>query len=127
MLEKRKRIINRELIETVKTLPCLACGVEPAGDAHHITTVRAGGDDIATNVMSLCRYHHSMYHSQGHSYMFWNYEVLRSWLRVAEREDIIVRVKTKGWYTPIAMERFKGYSRAKRRRNGKKRHTDQSD
>ena len=29
-------------------------------DGHHITAVGEGGDDVITNIISLCRWHHGM-------------------------------------------------------------------
>lgn len=91
-LKKPSRIIDLELLALVKTLPCMACG-GPGGDAHHITTRGAGGDDVADNCISLCAEHHRQWHSNGACFMMLAYPSVDFWLRRAKREDIIERAE----------------------------------
>jgi hypothetical protein len=88
---KTKRIVNRELISLVKTLPCVACGRNPGGDAHHVTTVAAGGDDVAENLMPLCRTDHQEWHRRGPSHMIRTYGGVKTWLELAGRKDVFRR------------------------------------
>lgn len=87
---KNKRIENRDLLDYIKTLPCMACGQMPT-DPAHVTSVGAGGDDVAVNVMPLCRQHHTEQHSKGWSHMVKNYIGVNRWLTKAKREDILNR------------------------------------
>jgi hypothetical protein len=88
---KPKRIVDLELISYVKTLPCIACG-ERGGDAHHVTTVGAGGNDLPDNLIPLDRKHHSEWHSIGPSRMVEKYPSIRLWLECAKREDVLERI-----------------------------------
>lgn len=97
-LEKKKRVIDRELLETVRKLPCMCCGKQApafAIEAHHITTRGAGGDDVADNLMPLCGEHHREWHApyKGPSYLIRKYPCVRIWLEFAERWDILGRSK----------------------------------
>lgn len=65
-IPKNKPWRNKKHLSRVKQLPCCMCGVEPAGDAHHVTGVGLGGmgtkpSDALT--MPLCREHHTMIHN----------------------------------------------------------------
>jgi hypothetical protein len=86
---KLPRIVDEELLEQVRKLPCMACGIRPS-DAHHLTSRGAGGSDVAVNVMPLCREHHSAYH-QNPGYVISAFPCVRSWLEMAERQDILDR------------------------------------
>jgi 5-methylcytosine-specific restriction endonuclease McrA len=88
MLQKSKRIVDQELLDFVKTLPCLVCLHEPS-DPDHITSRGAGGSDTATNVWPLCRPHHVLRHQKGLGYMVQKFPSLRLWLQSAERFDIL--------------------------------------
>lgn len=89
MLQKQKRIVDKELIETVKGLPCLACGKEPCGDAHHVKSRGSGGHDIATNLMPLCREHHVAVHVIGMKKFAKIHMIVRHWLKFAGRSDLL--------------------------------------
>lgn len=81
-LMKRKRIVDKELLDTVKTLPCIACNSYPA-EAHHLKTVGSGGDDTAENCIPTCRYHHRQFHDHGIPFMADNYPSVAHWLKAA--------------------------------------------
>ncbi len=91
---KRPRIVDQELLALVRTLPCLGClpRLQAAGQAHHVTTVKNGGDDVAENLMPLCASHHSMWHTSGPGYMIRKFPAVRSWLETAGRNDVLERV-----------------------------------
>lgn len=55
---------NRPLLDEVKTKPCLVCG-DPNTDPCHIKSVGAGGNDEESNLLSMCRRHHSESHALG--------------------------------------------------------------
>lgn len=98
---KDKRIVDKNLLELVRRLPCLACThKDPLGalaairgdwdcmsDAHHVKTRGAGGDDVATNVMPLCREHHADWHRRGEAWMSQTYQTVRRWLEGARRDE----------------------------------------
>lgn len=64
MFEKKKRIINKELLEEIKMQPCIVCNKKPV-DIHHLETRGAGGDDTRENCYPFCRTHHTMIHKIG--------------------------------------------------------------
>src|SRR3954465_11563917 len=86
---KNSRKRDDELLETVRSLPCLACKGDPPNDAHHVTSRGAGGDDIFTNLMPLCREHHSEWHSRGPGHMVRNYPGIEYWCEAAGRFDVL--------------------------------------
>lgn len=90
-LEKLKRIENHDLIRFVQTMPCIACG-NIGGDAHHITSVGAGGGDTYDNLISLCRAHHQEFHKIGVGQMIINYPSVKTWLKSAKREDVLAKI-----------------------------------
>lgn len=89
---KKKRIVNKKLIESVRKLPCMAC-FEIANEAHHVTTVGAGGDDVAENLLPVCHVHHMEIHKGGWKRAIGKYPAIRSWLEAAGRFDILERAK----------------------------------
>lgn len=86
------RIICQALLDTVRSLPCLGCYREPGGEAHHVTTVKNGGDDVAANVMPLCHQCHMRWHGLGPGWMIENCPAVAEWLRLAGRQDVFDRV-----------------------------------
>lgn len=38
--------------------PCVLCGAPPPNDLHHVVPRDRGGDDVAENLLALCRDHH---------------------------------------------------------------------
>jgi hypothetical protein len=93
MYAKRPRIVDQELLATVRTLPCLAClpRIERPVHAHHVTTVKSGGDDSWNNVMPLCASHHSMWHTSGPNFMIREFAAVKTWLEGAGRHDVLER------------------------------------
>lgn len=92
MLGKRKRIVDKTLIEMVKGMPCVACGKKPV-DAHHVTTRGAGGHDIPENLMPLCLVHHTAWHKEGIFRMLYKFPSITDWLVKMNRFDVLERVK----------------------------------
>lgn len=77
---KKKRIIDKELIEYIKSqVPCLHCGCLGV-DAHHVIPRGRGGDDVISNLMPLCRIAHTEWHSQGMQFMREKYQAIEFWL-----------------------------------------------
>lgn len=93
MFPKRARIQSRELLDQVARQPCAACGIRPqsnsANDPHHVTSVKSGGGDVESNVMPLCRRHHSEWHQIGPGRMIDRYFGIEQWLIRFERFDVI--------------------------------------
>lgn len=95
-MNKKKRQKDLDLIEYIKTeLSCVACQKPPPIDAHHITTVGARGDDIATNLLPVCRICHTSIHKEGMGKMIKKYPTLLTWLKLAKRTDVLRRIKRK--------------------------------
>lgn len=64
---KKKRIVDEELLEKIRQLPCAIKGRLCTGDIdpHHIKSRGAGGDDVEENLIPLCREHHTEIHQIG--------------------------------------------------------------
>lgn len=90
---KPKRIVDLNLLEQVRNLPCLACVSlaktvdwsdvyenKVRSHPHHVKSVGSGGDDLPSNVMSLCQNHHIEIHALGDIKFAKKYSVARSWL-----------------------------------------------
>ena len=90
---KTKRIENQTAIDDVKSMRCLVCDKAPPNDAHHVTTVKAGGNDEPSNLMNLCRSHHQEIHKFGYGKMIEIYSVVGTWLKVNNRDDILDRIE----------------------------------
>lgn len=73
-------------------MSCLACGAVPV-DPHHVTTRKAGGGDVAVNIMPLCRDHHREIHRFGMGWAIKEHPVFKSWLVAAERQDVLDRIE----------------------------------
>jgi hypothetical protein len=71
----------------------VACMRMPT-EAHHVTTRGAGGSDVAENVMPLCPEHHREWH-MGISPMLEKYPSVVYWLELAERTDVLDRVRAR--------------------------------
>lgn len=61
---KEKRIVDELLLSEIRGQPCLVCRSTQT-DPCHIQTRGAGGDDILSNVVAMCRAHHTLQHSLG--------------------------------------------------------------
>lgn len=62
----QKPIRNKAYLHYVGSLPCVVCGQEPAGEAHHIIDAGYGGMGTkASDAMCipLCRVHHTELHA----------------------------------------------------------------
>ena len=89
---KKKRIVDQDLLDYIKTLPCLISGEIPS-DPDHIVSRGAGGDDVANNVWPIARRYHVERHKIGLISFIKKYPVLKTWLELAGREDILRKVK----------------------------------
>lgn len=95
---KPKRIVNKELIKVINRGSCIVCK-SPGPDAHHVKSKKSGGDDVASNLMPLCRHHHRECHNIGLNRFSDKYNSVKSWLISYEWEfsHILMRwVKIKG-------------------------------
>lgn len=61
---------NRKLIEQMK---CSVCLSNPPNDCHHWRSRGAGGTDMLANLVSLCRKHHTQFHTEGRQTFFKKY------------------------------------------------------
>lgn len=75
-LSKPKRIRDPKLLAAYRKKPCTVCGTRNAIDAAHIKSRGAGGDDIESNLLSLCRDHHIQQHAIGWEMMTRRYPEL---------------------------------------------------
>jgi 5-methylcytosine-specific restriction endonuclease McrA len=77
---KPKRIVDKKLIEVIRSIHCTSCFNAPPVDAHHVKSKKTGGHDIVENLMPLCRFCHSTLHSKGLNYMAMAYSNIQNWL-----------------------------------------------
>jgi len=76
---KPKRIENKQLKQDYYSKKCLVCnriGSDPA----HIKTVGSGGHDEKSNLMPLCREHHTEQHQVGIGTFSLKYSTVESYL-----------------------------------------------
>lgn len=78
---KRKRIVDRELLDSVSELPCLVCKKAGPSDPDHIKTRGAGGGDTKSNVWPLCRQHHTERHTIGLNRFMLKYSITLTWIK----------------------------------------------
>ncbi len=88
MFPKKKRVVNKELLEKMRKRPCDACKRVPTKDvpnqACHIQTRGSGGDDIESNLYTGCLWCHDL---QG-----------KSWQKIFEKYPFFRQViYDKGW------------------------------
>lgn len=55
---------NFELLAEIKSKSCQVCGKRPV-DPCHVKSVGSGGPDTPSNIIPLCRWHHSEQHAKG--------------------------------------------------------------
>ena len=91
LFPKRKRIVNRQIIEEIKSYGCVVSNIECISpiDAHHLTTVGAGGDDVAENLIPLCRLHHQLLHNIGTPEMAKRYIKVKAYLIYRNRHELL--------------------------------------
>lgn len=88
-LVKKKRLRNLKLIKELKEHSCVTCFKKGPNDVHHITTRGAGGDDIPSNLITLCRQCHIKLHQYGLKKFAWKYPKFKEFLTKFNRIDIL--------------------------------------
>lgn len=58
---KEKRIENKKVLKDKKCM-CEFCGRRGYTEKHHVKTKGSGGDDVAENLIELCRRCHRLVH-----------------------------------------------------------------
>lgn len=59
------RIEDQLLRDHFSSQRCLICNNPPPNDGHHVKSRGSGGHDIAVNLVTLCRRHHTELHQYG--------------------------------------------------------------
>ena len=96
MIEKPVRIIDENLLEECRQIPCVACSCRNPDEAlaamgdgirrshpHHIISRGAGGGDTVSNVIPLCAWCHREIHQIGLLAFSENNALVKRWLEVA--------------------------------------------
>lgn len=78
LFPKGYRIENTKALEECKLKPCLLCGA--MADPHHVKTKKSGGDDVESNLVPLCRKHHSETHNLGVTTFANKHSKFKDWL-----------------------------------------------
>jgi 5-methylcytosine-specific restriction endonuclease McrA len=86
---KPQRTKNRELLDWIKEMRCVACGLSGPSDPAHIRSRGAGGGDTFDNVIPLCRPCHSLQHNSGWAYFSERYPQIQFELLVRGRADLL--------------------------------------
>jgi hypothetical protein len=73
------RVVDKKLIKSINKSRCLICRAS-SPDAHHVKSKKSGGDDVSTNLMPLCRAHHTEVHKIGLSRFSDRHENVKHWL-----------------------------------------------
>ena len=92
MIPKAKRKVDKKAINFVKNQPCVISGRTPC-DAHHITSVGAGGDDTLENLMPLRHEYHVELHQIGINKFTSKYPSVIQWLIINKRLDILGKLQ----------------------------------
>lgn len=90
LLKKKKRIINKELIDEIRLMGCIVNNnqcLRSCIDVHHITTIGAGGGDTIENLVPLCRKCHQAIHYSGSKSMAKNSSSYKEYLVKIGREE----------------------------------------
>lgn len=83
-LKKQPRVRDRDLMDSFHEKGCVACG-KRGSDPAHVRSRGSGGDDVADNLVPLCREHHTIQHAIG-------------WSRFVERFPTVgLDLVVKGW------------------------------
>ncbi len=85
MLNKKKRIQDRSLLDTYHNKPCEICGTSQGVVGHHIKTKKSGGPDVPNNLIALCPNHHSEIHMIGNRSFMTKYP------------KFVFSLKSRGW------------------------------
>lgn len=64
-LAKPEKTKDKKFLAEIRKQRCVNCNAPPPNEAHHIKTVGSGGDDRKCNVLPLCTFCHSEWHSYG--------------------------------------------------------------
>lgn len=76
---KPKRKVDKALIKQINQGRCIVCSaLNP--DAHHVKSKKSGGDDVKSNLMPLCRLHHTEVHKIGLNRFSDKYAEVKGWL-----------------------------------------------
>lgn len=78
-MTKTYRIIDTMATMQAKQQPCIVCGSQES-DPHHLVSRGAGGDDVAWNLMPLCRVDHTAIHKAGLTTYSEKQPAVKAWL-----------------------------------------------
>jgi len=93
MLQKKKRIKDRKLLNQIKQEKCLIDNnCQGPVDPVHITSRGAGGDDTRRNVFPGCRRHHFEIHKGVIKFIF-RHPVFLEFLVKHKRYDILSKIE----------------------------------
>ena len=73
--------MTKSSLDLIRNLACLVCRNSAPNDPHHIKTKGSGGSDSLTNLMPLCRLHHSEIHTMGLTSFAKKYINVKVWLQ----------------------------------------------
>jgi predicted restriction endonuclease len=62
---KKRRVINKMLLESYHNKFCCICGSTIGIVGHHVKSKGSGGDDEEGNILALCFKHHREVHDKG--------------------------------------------------------------
>ena len=77
---KLKRIVDQDLLDKFRALPCCVCGKPGPSDPHHWKSVKSGGHDVEGNILPTCRQHHVEVHTIGRETFLKKYPHIKHFL-----------------------------------------------
>ena len=66
MFPKKKRVVDKKLLKSLRNTPCVVCFKTQGVVGHHIKTRGSGGGDVIENLIGLCPVHHQEIRAIGH-------------------------------------------------------------
>jgi len=70
--------IQDSIFQSLKNKPCTVCGKSPV-DIDHFKTWGSSRDNSLSNLMPLCRQHHTMKGFRGRKFMYDNFKSYAKW------------------------------------------------
>jgi hypothetical protein len=72
---KQPRLRSEKYLRSLREMPCLSCGIAPAGVAHHLLRAEERGVGLKTgdnHAVPMCNPCHTRLHMNGDEIMFWD-------------------------------------------------------
>ena len=78
-----KRLRDPKYLRSLREMPCLACGIIPAGVAHHLLRAEPRGMGLKTSdncAVPMCHNCHSELHMAGNEELYWDLRGINAYM-----------------------------------------------